>query len=1110
MRETTTRTDELARLLVLPRLRSQPGVLAAVLASILVATTLLAAGPVLATAVAEGGLRADLADAPASEIGVEVVLRTSASRVSEAVSTVEAVVTARFGDRVESPDSLISAGTVHLAGQPEDVVTPIAVAETFLRQGQDGRPLLEEVGTGQASSAAPPVRLHVDAAEALGVAPGDVLTVDGGTMARIGTELAVVGLLAPVDPGDRRWWDDPFGRDGVVPGVDFTEVGPLFVDTPRDLEALLGEDPPVTVHVRTLPVLEEVTPDTLTSLARAAEGLADRVDRALEVDDLADNWQVRVPLAGAATAATVSLAATRAAVVATVGQVAVLAIYTLGLAGRLLRSGREVETMLVRARGATPEQLGRAAATEGVVLVVPAVLAAPWLATWAIRALGVLGVTEGSALQLAPSASLASLGAAAVAGAACLVVLVVPAVTSARRTYAAARGTHGRRSPIGVVQRLGLDLALAVVAGIGIWQLRASGGPVGGAAPRGPGDVDPVLVVAPALGLLAGSLLVLRLVPALARGGEVLADRARGLVAGLGGWQVARRPDAISRPTLLLVLAVAVGVLATTYGATWRVSQADQADAAVGADLVVEPDRRVTALPDQVTAAALTEDPAVARARPVWEGPVSLVAGAPGGSIFGIDVTDPVVVTRDDTAPSVPLADLDVAPVQGLELPSGDELEVAVTLTPDPAWPEQAAEMAVVVRDGLGLVHRLEDRPVLAGEQRLQWSLADVAGPVHLLALDITTEAGDLGGRGYTGPVPPEGEELPPPRLDLEVAPPTVDGQPAPPAPGWVTDPYVSVAAFSPSHELTLAGPEGWRIEAETGLAGPRGRTATLRVVHPDAATPDEKLVPAVVHPDVLAATGRELGDELELAISGAPLRLALVGTMALVPGAVDARLPLLVDLDAIATARWTAERGITRPSSWYVALADDLDAAQRDEVSDRLEGEWSAAPVNAPDVHTIVADEATRRGDPIAVGLLAALTLGAVTAAILAVLGTVTTAVVGVRERAAEFALLQAVGTSLRQLRWWLAGEVAVVVVVGLVAGGALGSVLVWAVLPTIALAIDGTLAVPAPVVVVPARTLAIATTSIVAVFALVPVVLSRVVARAHVAEALRLGDDA
>ena len=48
-----------------------------------------------------------------------------------------------------------------------------------------------------------------------------------------------------------------------------------------------------------------------------------------------------------------------------------------------------------------------------------------------------------------------------------------------------------------------------------------------------------------------------------------------------------------------------------------------------------------------------------------------------------------------------------------------------------------------------------------------------------------------------------------------------------------------------------------------------------------------------------------------------------------------------------------------------------------------------------------------------------------------------------------------------------------------------------------------------PAPQVVVPWGTLGLTVAVVVAAFASVPLVLSRVVARAHIAEVLRLGED-
>ena len=119
-------------------------------------------------------------------------------------------------------------------------------------------------------------------------------------------------------------------------------------------------------------------------------------------------------------------------------------------------------------------------------MVGPAVLLAPFAATLVTRLLGLLDLVTGAGLTLVPRPSVGAVVAAAVAGIACLALLVWPAVTSARRTYAATRGERGRRRASTVVQTSGLDIALVVVAAIGVWQLRAAGGPLGTLAPDEP------------------------------------------------------------------------------------------------------------------------------------------------------------------------------------------------------------------------------------------------------------------------------------------------------------------------------------------------------------------------------------------------------------------------------------------------------------------------------------------------------------------------------------------------------------------------------------------------------------------------------------------------
>lgn len=1113
----------LARGIAVPRLRSQPGVLAAVVLSVLVATTLLATGPVLSTALAEAGLRARLEQSPPRDVGVEVEVRTRASTAEQAADGTVLALRRGLGELVTVPDVFVRTGTVGLADGPDELVVPVGrIVEPSALETADRRapePLLEQEPTSGVRVAADevPVLVHAGALERLDVAPGERIALDSGATA------VVTGVLRAADAADRRWWDEPLWRDGLDVGERFTTVGPLVTTSPSDLGELLGEeDPRIVVTVRALPEVDAIRPDTLAEIGVRARSLDDRVAAALDpvLGASADTWSVEAPIIETARESAVQLGSTRAAVLATVAQVAVLALYTLGLSGRLLRSGREVETMLVRARGATPRQLGWAALVEGAVVVVPTLLLAPFAATLVTRALGRLEVVAGAGLTLLPRPSWAALGAAAVAAVACLALLVWPAVTSARRTYASTRGAQGRRRAVTFVQASGLDLALVALAAIGVWQLRAAGAPVAGGS--GGGDrVDLVLVAAPALGLLAGALLVLRLVPVIARLAEHVVDDRRGLVGSLSGWQIARRPDVIARPTLLLALAVAIGVLVTTYATTWSVSQDDQAAAAVGAEGTAEVDRSAGSLPSTDVALTIAGLDAVERVGPSWTNRVRLPGDRATGSLIAIGADDPLLLARDDRAPTVPYGDLDVAPVRGSPVPAGDTLTVRAVVEEDDDWPEAPARIVVVVRDGHGLIHQLPHREVVTGDDaELSWDVGRLRRPAALVGVEVTGFAAPADAAGSA--VAPAGTDddgvlrsIPPPRLALRLTGWAVDGEGIDLSTvDWSGDPLEQSgpSLIAPEVESIAVRDGDVLVRVVTGYSSPAGRNVLARLATGTEDTDPGVVASALVGPDVLAATGREVGDRFEVVVSGARLPLELAGTIPVVPGAVDAQLPVVVDIDAVARARWQQQRSPTPADQWQLdVVGPAAGGAGRASIdaSRTLAAQLGGGEIRAPEVSTTVLDAASRSADPIAVGLLVALALGALAAVLLALLGTVTAAAVSVRERAAEFALLQAVGTSMRQIRSWLASEVAVVVVTGLVAGSLLGAVLVWAVLPTLGLATDGSLAVPAPRIVVPVRTLLASAGIVVAAFALVPLGLARSVARAHVAEVLRLGGE-
>ena len=132
--------------------------------------------------------------------------------------------------------------------------------------------------------------------------------------------------------------------------------------------------------------------------------------------------------------------------------------------------------------------------------------------------------------------------------------------------------------------------------GLGLWQLRHYGAPLTRSV-QGTLGLDPLLVATPAIGLLAGGVAALRLVPLLAQLAERATTRRRGLVPALGARQLARRPLRYTRAALLLMLAMAMGVFAVCYTATWSASQRDQASFQVGADVRVQPGRQLESMP---------------------------------------------------------------------------------------------------------------------------------------------------------------------------------------------------------------------------------------------------------------------------------------------------------------------------------------------------------------------------------------------------------------------------------------------------------------------------------------------------------------------------------
>lgn len=265
-------------------------------------------------------------------------------------------------------------------------------------------------------------------------------------------------------------------------------------------------------------------------------------------------------------------------------EVAAVALFYVVLIALVIVERQADEIALLRSRGATTFQIGAMYLLEGLLLGIPCVLAAPFLSAVATAALGLTPTFEKvNGGELLPTTIPLSAFAYAAGGVALsVVVLLVPALMVARRS-AVVRRREQARPGVSFLQRYYLDLALAGVAALLLFELQERGSVFEPSATGGVSS-DPLLLASPAILMLAAAALLLRFYPMLLRAGaRLFGGRATPSVA-VGLWQVARSPGNSARLALLLTMAVAVGTFAASYSATARQTFHDRAKYAAGVD----------------------------------------------------------------------------------------------------------------------------------------------------------------------------------------------------------------------------------------------------------------------------------------------------------------------------------------------------------------------------------------------------------------------------------------------------------------------------------------------------------------------------------------------
>ncbi len=1101
----------LAARLARGRVRTDALVVVVVALLAVLATTLLATLAVLAQAAEKYGLRQSLSEAAADEVATTVRATPLGDQAEDVAAQVDGLLATAF-------EGMPTAVDRSRTSTPYDVRLPGGElgAQLTMATGDRAEDHLDLVAgrlPGEPAGSEVEVAVPKVAAEDLDLELGSKLPLITYLDRR--ATVRVVGVYEPLHTEDPFWRMDDLGGRGVSyvrdrpPGGVFVRpadwYGPLFTHLGAfEQGAVMGE----TLYWTVTPKFSSVLPDDVASLETRVDDLAASLDDEIRADVRGHSVTTLLPLR--LEAAQRYVLVSRSAVVLAGLQLLVLAVATLTLTGRLLLERRETEQALLYARGGSRSQLIAPSVVEAVLLAAVAFAAGPLLARVLYSALASGEAATRAGMDVDPGLPLAAWLASGLGALALLIVLLAPLLRRGESIAGVLRegARPSRRSRF---QRAGADVALVVLAGLGFYQLREYGTVV---SPDAGMQLDPILVAAPAIGLLAASLLVLRALPLVGRALELLTARSRRLAVPLAGWEVSRRAQRYAGSVLLLALALAVGVSTVSYGATWAKSQRDQADFTVGTDVRVS---ELTASP-LAQASALGDVQGAIASLPVTHRKVALGVG--GEVDFETAPEDreakayPVMVAGDaaEMASALRLrGDLADAPIAALlagvaandglpaiELP-GEPRRIALDVTANSRLGRDPGTVAVsvVLEDAHSVRVPTEFSREMPADKRRHRVLIDVgaladnrdiAYPLRISAMDIAYRARDTATPDTEGPL-----------VDTAVTVHTsqsVTGENWAPvrAPGFTW----TAAGFPGAPESPLDSiprsvdvlpPDGATVatEMQSGALGGRvlvtsGRDAPL---------------PAIASSDLLANTALRVDDEVHVAVGAAVVKLEVAGVVDRLPSVSDPDGGLLVDAAALKRAMLGGGSTETVHDEWWISAPEDeirgvaarLSGAQAGVVQDRI----------------TVRDELLR--EPLRVGAQLALILSLLAAIALALAGFGTHAAVSVRERRVEFGQLRALGAGRRSLMAVVFAEHVLLTVFGVAAGVAVGLLLTQLVAPLVSLTAAGGTPVPAVLIEVPWHAVAMLAAEGVAVLAVVALVVVVTLRRNGVVAEMRAG---
>jgi putative ABC transport system permease protein len=250
-----------------------------------------------------------------------------------------------------------------------------------------------------------------------------------------------------------------------------------------------------------------------------------------------------------------------------------------------------------------------------------------------------------------------------------------------------------------------------------------------------------------------------------------------------------------------------------------------------------------------------------------------------------------------------------------------------------------------------------------------------------------------------------------------------------------------------------------------------------------------------------LAQNGLTVGDPLQMTVGAAgdfaPIEFVVAGALDLFPTHYPQDGPFFVaNLDYV-------HEGLGGAYPYSVWLTTDP-AVDGQEIVEDVRG-LGFAVVTAQDSRVTIA---TEQGRPERQGLFGLLSVGFLTAAALTVLGFLVYAVVSFQRRFIELGMLRAIGLSVGQMSAYLAGEQAVLILTGLGIGTALGFIASVLFIPYFQVGSDKVALVPPFIVQIAWSQLGTIYAIFAVMFIVAVVVLSFLLVRMKIFEAVKMGE--